>query len=213
MQNKLSAGQGRAPNLAVKWHPSQPPEDVPWAHCSGWMQLSGRRQTVSCVVPCREQRALLSTLLPQLADTLTECGYPWEVLLLDSASQDGTFELLQPWCRVPGFRLASFNGPVSRAVAALVGLVAARGDAVLILEPGEAEILSFIAPAIERWENGEGFVVTGRDPNQRSFGFKSAPESVQLWPDVLLDGRGFGRETSGFVLLSRSLARSLLRAA
>ena len=71
-----------------------PPQDQPsWAHASGWAQLSGARQTVSCVLPCRDKAHTLAKLLPILSDTLTECGYPWEVIVVDCGSRDGTGEL------------------------------------------------------------------------------------------------------------------------
>jgi Glycosyl transferase family 2 len=193
-----------APVPTVGWHPEEMWGDSPWAHCSGWMQLGGQRQRVSCVIPCRNQRATLRRLLPQLADTLTECGYPWEVLLMDSASQDGSFELLQPWSRIPGFRLGSISAPVSRAQAMQLGLLAARGDAVIVLEPTEPQALNFVNQAIERWDNGERVVCVGRPCAQQPHEFLATPRLAHEGLDLLSDGRGL-------VLLSRPVVQELLQ--
>ena len=67
-----------------------PPTTNPRGACPGWAQLSGARQTVSCVLPCRDKAHTLAKLLPILSDTLTECGYPWEVIVVDCGSRDGT---------------------------------------------------------------------------------------------------------------------------
>ena len=56
---------------------AQPVDEAPaWAHASGWAQLSGARQTVSCVLPCENSARTLSKLLPILSGRLTECGTP-----------------------------------------------------------------------------------------------------------------------------------------
>ena len=65
-----------------------------WAHASGWAQISGTRRTVSCVLTCRNQAPTLAKLLPFLSDTLTECGYPWEIIVVDIASVDQPRALL-----------------------------------------------------------------------------------------------------------------------
>lgn len=195
----------RAPEPIVGWHPEEQWGGSPWAHCSGWMQLSGQRQRVSCVIPCRNQRELLRGLLPQLADTLTECGYPWEVLLMDSASQDGSFELLQPWSKIPGFRLGAIHAPVSRAQATQLGLRAARGDAAIVLEPRETQTLTFVNQAIERWDNGERVVCVGRASAPQPLEFMATPRLVAAGPDLLSDGRGL-------VLMSRLVVQEHLQA-
>lgn len=200
-----SALEPTVPAPTVAWHPEERWGDSPWAHCSGWMQLSGQRQRVSCVIPCHNQRVLLQQLLPHLADTLTECGYPWEVLLMDSASHDGSFELLQPWSRIPGFRLGSISAPASRALATQWGLRAARGDAVIVLDPTAPQALRCVNQAIERWDEGERVVCAGRACDQQPLDFVATPRLLSAGPDLLSDGRAL-------VLLSRPVVQELLQA-
>jgi glycosyltransferase involved in cell wall biosynthesis len=175
------------------------------------MQLGGQRQQVSCVVPCRDELDALRRLLPLLADTLTECGYPWEVLLVDAGSQDGSLPWLQPWCRIPGFRLGAFCTPVSRARAVREGLRAARGDAVIVLEPGDLQALTFVQAAIERWDCGAACVCVGRAHARQPLAFRPAPPPLQLPADLLHDGSAYRSETGGLVLLARPVVQALMR--
>ena len=94
--------------------PQRPRDEPSWAHASGWAQLSGSRQTVSCVLPCRDKARTLSMLLPILSDTLTECGYPWEVIVIDCGSIDG-------------FVHAIGYAPREAAIAATIVAIARRG--------------------------------------------------------------------------------------
>lgn len=124
-----------------------------WAHASGWAQLSGARQTVSCVLPCENRARTLSMLLPILSDTLTECGYPWELIVVDGGSTDGTDGLMQAWSELPGFRFLPLGRPASLAAGFEAGILASRGDAVILLDPALQHSPELVPPMILLWES------------------------------------------------------------
>jgi glycosyltransferase involved in cell wall biosynthesis len=133
--------------------------DAPaWAHASGWAQLSGARQTVSCVLSCENSARTLSKLLPILSDTLTECGYPWELIVVDADSTDGTDGLMQAWCDLPGFRYLPLGRPASLAAGFEAGILAARGDAVVLLDPALRHSPELIPQMILQWESNARLV-------------------------------------------------------
>lgn len=133
--------------------------DAPaWAHASGWAQLSGARQTVSCVLSCENSARTLSKLLPILSDTLTECGYPWELIVVDAGSIDGTDGLMQAWCDLPGFRFLPLGRPASLAAGFEAGILAARGDAVVLLDPALRHSPELIPQMILQWESNAPLV-------------------------------------------------------
>lgn len=141
-----------------------PARDEPsWAHASGWAQLSGSRQTVSCVLPCHDEARTLARLLPILSDTLTECGYPWEVIVADCGSADGTAELMQSWTELPGFRLLALGAATRPAEAAEAGILASRGDAVILLDPALPHSPELIPQMILQWEGDARLVYARRD--------------------------------------------------
>jgi glycosyltransferase involved in cell wall biosynthesis len=138
-------------------------DEPSWAHASGWAQLSGARQTVSCVLPCRDRARTLSKLLPILSDTLTECGYPWELIVVDCGSRDGTDSLMTSWGELPGFRYLSMDGPVRLEAAFEAGILAARGDAVILLDPALPHTPELIPNMIMQWESDARLVYATRD--------------------------------------------------
>lgn len=148
--------------------PRLPPADScraepSWAHASGWAQLSGSRQTVSCVLPCRDSAHTLATLLPILSDTLTECGYPWEVIVVDCGSVDGTDSLMSAWGELPGFRRLPMDGSARLESAFEAGILAARGDAVILLDPAAPHSPELIPAMLQQWESDARLVYASRE--------------------------------------------------
>lgn len=191
--------------------PATPARDEPsWAHASGWAQLSGARQTVSCVLPCRDKAHTLSKLLPILSDTLTECGYPWELIVVDCGSRDGTDTLMSAWGELPGFRHLSLDGPARLEAAFEAGILAARGDAVILLDPALPHTPELIPQMLLQWESDARLVYAARDERGRSVlrhwdEARTAAATAQ--PDMQLPP-----ECMGLSLLDRRLVDWLVQA-
>lgn len=128
-----------------------------WAHVSGWAQLSGTPRRLSFVVIHRNARAL-GFLLPVVSDALTEIGYPWEIAVIDNASEDGSGALLAAWSEVPGFnwiRLARDYGDMGALAA---GLREARGDAVILANASAPLSIEHLPDVVDRWDAGSRVV-------------------------------------------------------
>lgn len=129
--------------------------DSDWAHASAWALLSGRHRRLSCIVSCFDQVRMVSALLPRLSDVLTECGYPWEILVVDRGSDDSTAGIARAWTQLPGFRYlrVESSGTDGRDIEA--GLLAARGDAVLLVDPAIPPAMAqALARLVLAWEDG-----------------------------------------------------------
>lgn len=180
-----------------------------WAHSSGWVQLSGERRTLTCVVSCRDQARALSKLLPILSDTLTECGYPWELIAVNVGSTDGTAKLLAAWAELPGFRELSLSHDAAQAGAFSAGSAHARGDAVILVDASLHCDRVLIPRMVMRWESGARMVVAVGDP-------ESAECLLDCWDGEevrLMRAEGalrFPTEAGGPALLDRSLLQQLL---
>jgi polyisoprenyl-phosphate glycosyltransferase len=109
--------------------------DGGWAHASAWALLSGQHRRLSCIVSCFNQIQAVSALLPCLSDVLTECGYPWEIVVVDRCSEDSTAAIAQAWTQLPGFRYLCVNSSGTDGRDIEAGLLATRGDAVLVVDP------------------------------------------------------------------------------
>ena len=181
-----------------------------WAHASGWAQLSGTRRTVSCVLTCSNQAPTLARLLPFLSDTLTECGYPWEIIVVDIASVDRTRALLSKWAELPGFQTVSLHAGAVPSNAFALGLYRARGDAVIMLDAALEHDPALIPRMILKWEDQARMVFALPDPDAGTSRLVSWDDA-----DVRRQSAGrdfpFPREATALGLLDRALLTDLMR--
>ena len=184
--------------------------DPSWAHVSGWTQLSGSFKTVSCVILSYDDALGLSKLLPTLSDTLTECGYPWEVVIVNAGDDASTNQVLKGWSEIPGFWTVPLTRDAGPAVTLAVGLEAARGDAVILLDARLADVAGLVAQMIMRWEGGAELVYAVRD---------AAGRLIELagWDAATVDERmnspqwrGLPQGSSDLALMDRRVIKLLL---
>ncbi|MFO1218563.1 MAG: glycosyltransferase [Burkholderiaceae bacterium] len=203
----LDLRRGGAPNS--RWYPAADDTGTTgWAHASGWAQLYGTRHSVSCVIPVHNHLQQLRQLLPLLSDLLTECGYPWETIIVDSGSTDGTEHVLRAWCELPGYRLLAIDDDVGRASSIVLGLEAARGDAVILLDAETPHPLSMISEMVLRWEAGAAAIYAATDPRS---GDSELRLPGQAGSDAsALAGLRLADDRTDLVLLDKQLVRELL---
>jgi glycosyltransferase involved in cell wall biosynthesis len=182
-----------------------------WAHASGWAQISGTRRTVSCVLTCSNQASTLAGLLPFLSDTLTECGYPWEVIVVDIASIDRTRAQLEKWTALPGFQTLELRAGAASGNALASGLHRARGDAVIVLDAVLLHDPGLIPRMIMKWEDQARIVFARREPH-------TGKSQLVSWNDAEARRHAGGpnfrlpRDAAALCLLDRSLLAGLMRA-
>lgn len=178
-----------------------------WAHVSGWMQLQGDTRTVSVVVVASNDAGALREQLPALSDLLTESAHPWEIVVVDHGSADRTEALMRGWCELPGYRAIVFDSRLPHGSAVTLGLQAARGDAVIVLDARTAHPLPLVSQMLMRWELGQPLLHAAQVEGI----------SEVLWPDAPVC-RGATRarvrlfeQRGDLVLLDRSVVREILR--
>jgi glycosyltransferase involved in cell wall biosynthesis len=203
---------GREGGPRSRWYPEADDTGVTgWAHASGWAQLYGTRRSVSCVIPAHNHLPQLRQLLPLLSDLLTECGYPWETIVVDSGSTDGTEHVLRAWCELPGYRLLALDDDVGRATAVVLGLEAARGDAVILLDVETPHPLSMISEMVLRWEAGAGAIYAAIDPRSGDSELRAPGQGLSPADSSALSGLRLADDRTDLVLLDKLLVRELLR--
>jgi hypothetical protein len=129
-------------------------DDVPWGHASGWAQLYGQRRNVSCVVLGLERATGVAEVFDSLSDALTEAGYPWEVLMVDTMPGSRLSRVLRAWGERPGFRLVALPAGTPAKLALTLGLERARGDAVVLMQAHGGELAVPIPEMVSRWSDG-----------------------------------------------------------
>jgi glycosyltransferase involved in cell wall biosynthesis len=84
-----------------------------------------RQPGLSIVIPVFNEEANLAPLVEQVSQAVTPLGLPWELILVDDGSRDGTPEAIRQLCsdNVRGLRLSRNSG---QSTALLAGLRVAR---------------------------------------------------------------------------------------
>jgi len=106
---------------------------------------------------------MLSRLLPELSDLLTEAGFPWEITCVDCASTDGTSKLLERWSELPGFRWIRLKRNYGQVAAMQTGLRHATGDAVILVTAAADPSIHLLPNMIARWDEGHDVVLLRSD--------------------------------------------------
>ncbi len=160
------------------------------------------------MIPLRNQLPALRSVLPALSDVLTECGFPWEVIVVDCASSDGTERVFRSWCELPGYRLIALDDVHDRAGATVLGLEAARGDAVILMDTCAAHPLSMLQEMVMRWENGALALHATRNVHTGESIVRAAHDGNGSFDHTGLEPAD---GDANLVLLDRTVVRDLLR--
>jgi glycosyltransferase involved in cell wall biosynthesis len=102
-------------------------------HCR--VAASLMQRMISVVVPVFRSAATLATLYQRLAVALDECASDWEIILVDDASDDGSFQAMQALRAAdPRVKLVRFARNSGQHAATLCGMKRARGDYVFTID-------------------------------------------------------------------------------
>jgi glycosyltransferase involved in cell wall biosynthesis len=107
------------------------------------------------VIPAKDERAGLETLLDAVHAALGQCGLDHEVVVVDDGSRDGTFERLRELvARYPRLRAVRLSRNYGKEAALLAGLRAATGDAVITMDADLQHPPALIPEMVRRWQEG-----------------------------------------------------------
>ena len=127
---------------------------------------AGRAQSqpaLSCVLPCYNEAENLRRLLPELQRVLESTGCPWEVVLVDDGSADGSAALQALWAQRPGFRALQLSRNFGKEAALTAGLEAARGEVVVLMDADLQHPPALIPEFLARWRAGADVVYALRE--------------------------------------------------
>ena len=111
--------------------------------------------SLSVVIPCLNESAVLSLLKVRIAEALNALGISWEVIFVDDGSQDDTYDQLVRMHRDdPRFKVISFSRNFGHQTAVAAGLAHTSGDVVAVLDADLQDPPEIIAECLTHWENG-----------------------------------------------------------
>ena len=126
-------------------------------------ESAAARRGLSCVIPCFNEAANLTQLLPLLEEILWQTQLDWEVIVVDDGSSDDTSVLAAQWSEIPGYRFVRLSRNFGKEAALSAGLQAAHGDAVVLLDGDLQHSPGLIAQMVAQWREGAQVVYAVRE--------------------------------------------------
>jgi dolichol-phosphate mannosyltransferase len=124
---------------------------------------------ISLVLPCFNEESVLPEACRQLTDALVSLGEPWEVIIVDDGSTDGSREFLRGMSRQDSRWKAVFLSRNFGQQAALsCGLDAASGGCVILMDLDMQDPPSVIHRFIAEWKRGYRVVYAVRMNRQEN---------------------------------------------
>src|SRR5262245_14270385 len=123
--------------------------------------------TISVIVPCFNEQAVLPQLFQRLSQAAEQWRCKWEVICVNDGSRDNTWRMLQEQhAKDPRWLALSFSRNFGHQTAVSAGLWHATGDAVIIIDADLQDPPEQVHRLIEKWREGYEVVYTVRASRQ-----------------------------------------------
>jgi dolichol-phosphate mannosyltransferase len=117
---------------------------------------------LSVVVPLYNEEEVLPETLVRLTAVLVGMGEPFEVIMVNDGSRDGTMRIARDACSAdPRFKLISFSRNFGHQTAITAGMDYARGQAIVVIDADLQDPPEVIPQMAAKWREGYE-VVYGR---------------------------------------------------
>ncbi len=117
--------------------------------------MGEEKPLLSVVIPCYNEEATLDVLYQRLTEAAQSWGLPYEVIVVDDGSVDGTWaKLIRIHERDSRWRAIRFSRNFGHQTAISAGMVEAKGDAVVILDADLQDPPEVISEFLARWREG-----------------------------------------------------------
>lgn len=120
-------------------------------------------ESISCIVPCRNEAANLARLIPELRGVLASLAPRWEIILVDDGSTDDTARLAPAWGTIAGVRVIQLSRNFGKEAALTAGLEAAGGQAVVLMDADLQHPPDLLPRMVARWRAGVDMVYAVRE--------------------------------------------------
>lgn len=118
---------------------------------------------LSVVIPAyNEETNIRLGTLDKVARYLEKQSYPWEVIIVDDGSTDGTREMLDAFVKVNKEFSVLHNPHQGKANTVISGMIAARGSIVLFTDLDQATPITQLTKILPWFEKGYDMVIGSR---------------------------------------------------
>jgi glycosyltransferase involved in cell wall biosynthesis len=134
---------------------------------------------LSVVIPIRNEKANLVTLYQQLTESLAVWGRPYEILLIDDGSNDGSYEIMADLhARDPRVKVIRFRRNFGQTAAFSAGFAHARGQIIVTADGDLQNNPKDIPGMVEKLESGYDIVCGWRRDRKDKFLTRRVPSMM-----------------------------------
>jgi glycosyltransferase involved in cell wall biosynthesis len=129
--------------------------------------------TYSIIAPIFNEKENLSELHRRVAEVLDSLGEPWELILVDDGSTDGSTDMIRELAKTDKrVRPVIFARNFGHQIAITAGWDYARGDAVIIIDADLQDPPELIVEMAKKWRDGYEVVYAVRTEREGESWFK-----------------------------------------
>ncbi len=131
------------------------------------------KPTFSIIAPVFNEAESMLELFRRVAEVMDQTGEPWELVLVDDGSTDGSTEILRKQAELDDrIRPVIFARNFGHQIAVTAGLDYARGDAIIIIDADLQDPPEVMLELIEKWREGYEVVYAVRAEREGESWFK-----------------------------------------
>jgi dolichol-phosphate mannosyltransferase len=169
-----------------------------------------RTPALSVVAPVFNEVESLPEFVRRLRAVMTQVGEPWELIVVDDGSSDGSTQILEDLARGdPHLRPVIFSRNFGHQIAVTAGLDHCRGQAAVIIDADLQDPPEVIPDLIARWREGYQVVYAVRTERAGESWFKTASASLFYRIIYRITDVRIPLDTGDFRLLDRRVIDTL----
>jgi len=160
----------------------------------------------SIIAPIYNEAATLPELCRRVSETMGTLDEPWELILVDDGSIDGSTELIQDYTQKDShIRPVIFARNFGHQIAVTAGLDYSRGKAVIIIDSDLQDPPEVIPDLIQKWREGYEVVYAFRTEREGESWFKLTTASMFYRMIYKITDVDIPIDTGDFRLLDRKV--------
>ncbi len=133
----------------------------------------------SIIAPTYNETESLPELQRRITEVMTTTGEPWELVLIDDGSTDGSTDMIREMAKKDGhIRPVIFARNFGHQIAVTAGMDYSRGDAVIIIDADLQDPPEVILELIAKWREGFQVVYAQRSEREGENWFKLVTASA-----------------------------------
>lgn len=166
------------------------------------------KPTFSIIAPVFNEKDCIGTLVQRVGEVMDTTGEPWELVIVDDGSQDGSTDIIRRLAKEDKrVRAVIFARNFGHQIAVTAGMDYSRGDAVIIIDADLQDPPEVMLEMIQRWREGYQVVYGIRSEREGETWFKKTTASLFYRMIARITDVKIPLDTGDFRLMDRSVVK------